>query len=224
MALMGRPLFSERLPRWTGLSLGRGQGPISSPGYAQHLWRVCSPTSPRRGSPGSSLIRGPRPGPTESASPSREAARARARGPPQPRGPTSGPAVLRSPGPSRRRDSPAAGSARLRSSGPSLGAPARGVRNTALGCNSPRLRPPFASPPRGAASSRANSAPLSPLGPTLSRAPSGVGFLPIFQPRVPRHPRTHKGSPRFPLRVRHGLAFRADDGGVQSTLRVQPPS
>ncbi|KAJ1098581.1 hypothetical protein NDU88_003689 [Pleurodeles waltl] len=48
-------------------------------------------------------------------------ARTRAKGPPQPWGPTSGPAVLRLPGPSHRRDSPAAGSGRLRSSGPSPG-------------------------------------------------------------------------------------------------------
>ncbi|KAJ1154391.1 hypothetical protein NDU88_007143 [Pleurodeles waltl] len=154
-------------------------------------------------------------------------------GPPSPPEPTPGARLSRgaqpraqrsSPGPSRRRDSPAASSARSRSSGPSLGAPARGVRNTAPDSISPRLRPPLGSPSLGAALSRADSAPLSPLGPTLTRAPSGVGFLPTFQPRVPRHSRTHKGSPRFPLRVQHGLAFRADDGGVQSTLRVRPPS
>ncbi|KAJ1129191.1 hypothetical protein NDU88_007562 [Pleurodeles waltl] len=139
---LDRALFSVR----------RGQGPISSPGYAQHPWRVCSPTSPRRGSPGSSFIRGPRPGPTESASPSR----ARARGPPQLRGPTPGPAVLRSPGPSHRRNSPVAGSAR--SSGPSLCSPARGVRNTALSSNSPKLRPLLISLSRGAA--RAAPTPL----------------------------------------------------------------
>ncbi|KAJ1173866.1 hypothetical protein NDU88_005691 [Pleurodeles waltl] len=35
---------------------------------------------------------------------------------------------------------------------------------------------------------------------------------------------THRGSLRMSLRLRYGLAFRAYDGGVQSTLRVRPPS
>ncbi|KAJ1174797.1 hypothetical protein NDU88_000088 [Pleurodeles waltl] len=115
-------------------------------------------------------------------------------GPQSPPEPTPGACLSRgaqpraqqsSPGPSRRRDSPAAGSDRPRSSGPSLGTPAHGIQNTAPGSNSPRLRPLLGSPSRGAASSLADSAPLSPLGPTLTRAPSGVGFLLTFRPQVP---------------------------------------
>ncbi|KAJ1135289.1 hypothetical protein NDU88_001729 [Pleurodeles waltl] len=47
MALVGRPRFSECLPRWTGLSLV--SGPVGSSGHAPHPRLVHSPVSPGEG-------------------------------------------------------------------------------------------------------------------------------------------------------------------------------
>ncbi|KAJ1194179.1 hypothetical protein NDU88_003474 [Pleurodeles waltl] len=120
--------------------------------------------------------------------------------------------ITEAPGPSRRRDPPTASSAQhcLSDPRPGRSTASRGWRPTTRGPNhSPQLL---------------TGAQLPPLDPIFCGALPDVGFFPALAPRVPQHPHTHRGSLRLSLRVRFGLAFRADDGGVQSTLRVRPPS
>ncbi|KAJ1206648.1 hypothetical protein NDU88_002050 [Pleurodeles waltl] len=77
---------------------------------------------------------------------------------------------------------------------------------------------------RVAAPGSADSTPPWPPGLDPSGVLPGVGFPPALQLQVLQRPQTHRGSPRLPLQVWKGLVFRADDGGVQSTPRVRPPS
>ncbi|KAJ1150840.1 hypothetical protein NDU88_003628 [Pleurodeles waltl] len=203
----------------------RGKGPGGSPWHVWPLRRIRSPTS-RRGLKG----KGAQDPPSSVAPGTGQAPQSLLRCPSGGLNPAAGPNLGSSVPPPHRAQSrtrpPAAGSIRLCSSSPcqgaarrpAAGAPPRGARNTAPGLDSPGSRP--SSPPRRTASSHTDSAPLLPPGPILSGAPPSVRFLPVFQPLVLQYPQTHKGSLRLSLRVRHGLAFWADDRGVQSKLGI----
>ncbi|KAJ1150437.1 hypothetical protein NDU88_003228 [Pleurodeles waltl] len=185
--------------------LPQGAGPSSHPWHVQILRRICSPTF-RRGPQGKGA-QGPLSSVAPCTGPAPQRLLCRPSGGPNPRqgpapaaGPklgSSGPPPPRAQSPTRltsgrQRPAPLLRSlARVRC--PAAGAPPCWARKTVPGLDSPRAWPRLGSPSRGATSSRPDSAPLPPPGPTLPGAPPGVGFLQIFSASGPAAPTDPQG-------------------------------